>query len=130
MIWRMDASVNLPQQAAPSPHDLATRLAATAAVRSQAFRFCSAEEVAGDIKNEFARYLAAVQTPEAILACAGESIPALKNYIFRSSRTVLSCLRAKRHPNPCSSQCGPSTCIGFGALLTPKPAASPLDCLG
>ena len=79
----MDASVNLPQQAAPSPHDLATRLAATAAVRSQAFRFCSAEEVAGDIKNEFARYLAAVQTPEAILACAGESIPALKNYIFQ-----------------------------------------------
>ena len=82
-VWRMDASVNLPQQAAPSPHELAARLAATAAVRSQAFRFCAAEEVAGDIKSEFARYLAAVQTPEAILACAGESIPALKNYIFQ-----------------------------------------------
>ena len=82
-VWRMDASVNLPQQAAPSLQDFVARLTATAGARTQPFRFCSAEEVAGDIKNEFARYLAAVQTPEAILACAGESIPALKNYIFQ-----------------------------------------------
>ena len=86
--WRWDASVNLPQQAAPSPQlDLISRLTATAEMRAQAFRFCAAADVAGGMKAEFARMLAGVQTPEAVLACAGESIPALKNYIFQVFKT-------------------------------------------
>ena len=86
--WRWEASVDLPPQAAPTPQDFIPRLTATAELRAQAFRFVAAADVAGGLKAEFARMLAGAQTPEAVLACAGESIPALRNYIFQVFKTA------------------------------------------
>ena len=84
--WNFGASVNPPPRAAPPvplPHEFIARLTSTAAARSQALRICSAAEVAADIGPELTRILAAFQTPEAIIACAGENIPALKDYCFQ-----------------------------------------------
>ena len=80
--WNWDASVRLPQQVYAPPPEFLERIRNTVAVREQAVRFCAGTDVTPEVKQEIAKFLTCVQSPTPISDCAGEKLPALRNFIF------------------------------------------------